>query len=114
MKELLGVEVPNDAQGCLQDIHWSMGAFGYFPSYALGNLYAAQFWATMNKAMPGLVDDISSGSLAEVAGWLKKNIHELGSTYLPSELVFNVTGTPLNPAHFARYLEEKYSKIYGF
>jgi carboxypeptidase Taq len=114
MKELLGVEVPNDAQGCLQDIHWSMGAFGYFPSYALGNLYAAQFWATMNKAMPGLVDDISSGSLAEVAGWLKKNIHELGSAYLPSELVFNVTGTPLNPAHFARYLEEKYSKIYGF
>jgi carboxypeptidase Taq len=114
MKELLGLDVPDNAHGCLQDIHWSMGAFGYFPSYALGNLYAAQFWATMNEAMPGMADAISKGDLSDTLGWLKKNIHELGASYLPSELIFNITGSSLNPGYFAQYLEEKYSKVYGF
>lgn len=114
MKDLLGVEVPNNAQGCLQDIHWSMGAFGYFPSYALGNLYAAQFWATMQKDLPNLESAIEEGNCAPAREWLQKNIHKPGNIYLPGELVEKVTGVALDASHFTRYLERKYSEIYGF
>lgn len=114
MEELLGVKVPNDAEGCLQDIHWSMGAFGYFPSYALGNLYAAQFWESMAKAVPDLDARIARGETKPVLDWLRSEVHAPGATYLPGELVEKVTGKPLDPAYFARYLERKYSKVYGF
>lgn len=114
MRDLLGVDVPDDRSGCLQDIHWSMGAFGYFPSYALGNLYAAQFMDAMRRAIPGLDARIESGSLAELKAWLSEHVHRPGATWLPSELVLNATGAPLDPSHFVRYLEGKYARIYGF
>ena len=114
MRELLGVVPPSDAKGCLQDVHWSAGLFGYFPSYSLGNLYAAQFWAAMRKDMPDLEERIERGDLASVLGWLGPRIHEGGSTYTPSELVLRVTGSPLDARHFVSYLNEKYSRIYGF
>ena len=114
IKDLLGLDVPNDAQGCLQDVHWSIGYFGYFPSYALGNLYAAQFWATMNAQMPDLGRELEMGESFRVREWLGKNIHKHGSIYLPGELVGRVTGSPLDASYFTRYLEEKYSAIYGF
>ncbi len=113
-KTLLGLDVPNNALGCLQDIHWSMGAFGYFPSYALGNLYASQFWSAMTKDIPDMDARLEAGDCAIVLAWLEKNIHRCGAMYLPGELVEKVTGKALDPAYFARYLNEKYGRIYGF
>jgi len=113
-KELLGLTPPDDARGCLQDIHWSMGAIGYFPSYALGNLYAAQFWARMKKDIPGLEAQVESGDVAPVLGWLREKIHRHGTAYLPGELVERVTGEKLDARYFVEYLTEKYSKVYGF
>lgn len=112
--ELLGIEAADDRQGCLQDVHWSMGAFGYFPSYALGNLYAAQFWAALKQEIPDIEARISSGDTSAVLGWLRKNIHSQGARYTPAELVKKVTGQALDPTWFEKYLREKYSKIYGF
>lgn len=119
MKELLGVVPPDDAHGCLQDIHWSMGAFGYFPSYSLGNLYAAQFWNAMKRDVPGLValgrQDAGASQeydTSPVLAWLREHIHKPGSTWTPGELVQRVTGEPLNADHFVRYLEAKYEGVY--
>jgi carboxypeptidase Taq len=114
MQELLGVAPPDDVSGCLQDVHWSAGLFGYFPSYALGNLYAAQFWSAMKKEIPDIDRRIESGDLASLLSWLRKSVHEPGATYLPGELVLRVTGSSLDPSHFVAYLNEKYSRIYGF
>jgi len=114
VKDFFHIDVPDDAQGCLQDVHWSMGAFGYFPSYALGNLYAAQFWATMKCRIPDLEKKIEEGDSAAALAWLRGNIHGFGATYLPGELVEKVTGSPLDPAYFTKYLEDKYGRIYGF
>ena len=113
-RELLGVEAPDDRQGCLQDVHWSMGAFGYFPSYALGNLYGAQFWAALKKEIPDVEARISRGDTSAVLAWLRMNVHVQGSRYTPGELVKKVTGQELDPVWFEKYLREKYSKIYGF
>jgi carboxypeptidase Taq len=113
-RELLGVEAPDDRQGCLQDVHWSMGAFGYFPSYALGNLYGAQFWAALKKEIPDVEARISRGDTSAVLAWLRMNVHAQGSRYTPGELVKKVTGQELDPVWFEKYLREKYSKIYGF
>lgn len=114
LKDLLGIVPKNDAEGCLQDIHWSMGAIGYFPSYALGNLYGAQFFAKMKKDLNHVEVDISNGKTKTVLDWLRANIHTWGSYYTPGELVKKVTGEDLNPEYFVEYLKTKYSKIYGF
>jgi len=81
---------------------------------SLGNLYAAQFWSTMQEAIPDLAAKIEEGDCGPAREWLAKNIHKVGTTYLPGELVEKVTGSPLNASHFTRYLEKKYSEIYGF
>lgn len=114
MKELLGVTPPDDAKGCLQDVHWSAGLFGYFPSYSLGNLYAAQFWDKMGAEVPRLEERIEEGELGHVLSWLRAKIHAPAAAYLPTELVEKVTGAPLDARHFVKYLEEKYAKVYGF
>ena len=114
MKELLGLDVPNNASGCLQDIHWSMGSFGYFPSYALGNLYAAQFWHQMHIDIPDLESQIASGNSAVPLAWLRKNVHCHGSFYKPDELLKKATGESLSPRYFAAYLDTKYAAIYGY
>eukprot|EP01041_Mallomonas_annulata_P007569 gene7569-15522_t len=113
MKDMLGVTVPSDAQGVLQDIHWSLGAFGYFPSYTLGAMIASQLFETAEESIPNLRDKISKGEFKELRTWLKTNIHEVGSLYAsPDELLVAVTKKPLDPKIFLQYLENKYGKLY--
>lgn len=113
MKEYLGVDVPNDREGVLQDVHWAHGGIGYFPTYSLGNLYAAQFYRAMKKDVKGIERKMSQGDFMPVLTWLRKNIHSLGKTYRAGELVERVTGKPLDSRYFIEYLEEKYGRIYG-
>lgn len=114
MKKYLGIEPPDDSRGCLQDVHWSAGLFGYFPSYALGNLYAAQFWDAMKAEIPDLEQRIESGDLVTPLDWLRKKVHIHGAVFRPEELVVRATGTELDPGHFIGYLRGKYSRLYGF
>jgi carboxypeptidase Taq len=112
-REYLGVEPGNDAQGVLQDVHWSGGMFGYFPSYALGNLYAAQFYHTMQKEMPDMMEMVEKGDLETIKKWLNDKIHRHGGVYKPSELIKMVTGEELSAKYFIDYLNKKYSEIYN-
>jgi carboxypeptidase Taq len=112
-KEYLGIEPENDAEGVLQDMHWSDGSFGYFPSYALGNLYGAQFLNKMVKDMPDFYRDIENGNLNNIREWLKENIHKHGCVYKPAQLIKDVTEEELNAKYFVEYLNRKYSKIYN-
>jgi carboxypeptidase Taq len=109
----LGLEVPDDARGCMQDIHWSMGALGYFPTYTLGNLYAAQFWATLRQALPSLDDDLRRGEFGGLLGWLKENVHAHGRRFTAPELCERITGQRLSHEPLLRYLEAKVRPIYG-
>lgn len=113
MKEYLGVKVPNDREGVLQDVHWSGGAFGYFPTYALGNLYAAQFYHALQKQVPNAERDMKKGNFLPVRNWLRKKIHVHGKTFSSEALVKEVTGEGLNANYFISYLKEKYSALYG-
>jgi len=113
MTDLLGITPTNDAEGCLQDIHWSMGAFGYFPTYALGNLYAAQFFAAARRDLPNLMQDFSQGKFGGLLGWLRTNIHQHGQRYRAGELVERVTGSPLSIEPFLSYVRAKFSPVYG-
>jgi carboxypeptidase Taq len=112
-KDLLGLDVPDDRRGCLQDIHWSMGAMGYFPTYTLGNLYASQFFEAACAQMPGLSDGFSRGEFMPLRKWLNENIHTHGKRYSPSELVQRVTGQPLSAEPLMRHLEGKLRPLYG-
>lgn len=112
MSELLGMRPDSDANGVLQDIHWSMGSFGYFPTYALGNLYGAQFAAKMRSVIPDLDRAIASGNLGVVREWLRREIHVHGAGLTASELCKQVTGSELAPHYFLDYLKEKYAPIY--
>jgi carboxypeptidase Taq len=113
MKDYLGVVPPSDAQGVLQDVHWSMGYIGYFPSYMLGNLYAAQMLPRIRKDLPTLDSDLGKGNLRPLLGWLRQNVHAEGATYNPNELIERITGKPLDPSHFVSYVKAKYGEIYG-
>lgn len=115
MKEHLGIDVPTDREGCLQDIHWPGGAFGYFPSYTLGAMTAAQLYIHLKtEVMPDMEERVKQGNVKDIRDWLKTEIHEVGSLY-PSldELLEKVTGEALNPQYFLEYLDEKYSKLYA-
>ncbi|MDB5259837.1 MAG: Thermostable carboxypeptidase 1 [Candidatus Nomurabacteria bacterium] len=112
VKEYLGVDVPDDSLGVLQDVHWSIGAFGYFPTYALGNLYSAQIFAIMKREMPNMEKKMAKGEFTEAGEWLKKNIHSLGRTYSSGELIKKVTGEKLNSSYFIEYIEKKYKDLY--
>lgn len=114
MKEFFGVDVPEDSRGCLQDVHWPSLAYGYFPSYTLGAMVAAQLYEFMDtKALPGMAERIAKGQFAEIKAFLNDKFHVLGSLY-PSldELLVAVTGEPLTPSYFIDYLTEKYTKMY--
>ena len=113
MKEYLGVTPPNDAQGVLQDIHWSGGMIGYFSTYALGNLISAQLWEKINQDIPDLPDQIRLGKFDALLGWLRQNIHRHGAKFEPQELVQKVTGSRIDPAAYVRYLTKKYGEIYN-
>ncbi len=111
MKELLGITPENDRLGVLQDVHWSYGYIGYFPTYSLGNLYSAQIANQMRSELD-LDYLISRGQFGEILQWLRKNIHIHGSLYYPNELIKNITGEELNPDYFMKYIQEKYTEIY--
>jgi carboxypeptidase Taq len=112
-KEYLNIDVPNDAQGVLQDVHWSHGSFGYFPTYSLGSFYAAQFFHQATKEMPNLLTEIENGNTTNLLNWIREKIHKHGKFYTAQELCINVTGEKLNFAHFMHYAATKYGAIYG-
>lgn len=112
-EEYLGVRPSNDTEGILQDMHWGGGSIGYFPSYALGNLYGAQFLHKMEQDIPDLYARIGKGELNVVHDFLKENIHKYGSEYKPTELIKKVTGEELTAKYFIDYLNKKYSDIYN-
>jgi carboxypeptidase Taq len=87
--------------------------FGYFPSYMLGNLYAAQMLATIRRELPNLDSTIQKGDLKPLLGWLQENVHQYGGMYEPQDLMKRITGEELNPAYFVRYVKEKFGAIYG-
>jgi carboxypeptidase Taq len=111
-KEYLGVEPTNNEEGVLQDVHWSSGAFGYFPSYALGNMYAAQMRNTMLARLPDFDELVKQGNLLPIKEWLVEQIYRYGKSLTPSEIIQQVTGEALNPDYLVAYLEEKYKEIY--
>jgi carboxypeptidase Taq len=113
MQEYLGVTPPDNARGVLQDIHWSFGAFGYFSTYALGNLVSAQLWEKINQDIPDLAGQIRQGKFDTLLGWLREKIHQPGRKFEPQELVQKVTGSRITPEPYMRYLRHKYSEIYG-
>jgi carboxypeptidase Taq len=112
MQELLGVVPPTDSEGCLQDIHWSRPGFGYFPTYALGNLYAAQFYEAAVSQNPTIAEEMAQGKTDALVTWLRENIHEHGRKFTPAELVQKATGDPLTHEPFIRYVNKKFSEIY--
>jgi len=112
MEEYLGVVPPDAALGVLQDVHWSMGYFGYFPSYMLGNLYAAQIFATLRDEVPTLNQQVESGDLSVLLDWLRSKVHSHGAIYDPTDLIERISGKPLDPSYFVRYVVEKYTDIY--
>lgn len=113
VKEYLGITPPDDAKGVLQDIHWANGYFGYFSTYALGNLVSAQLWEKINQDLPDLADQIRAGKFAALLDWLRTKIHVHGRKFEPQELVQKVTGSKIDPTPYMRYLNKKYSEIYG-
>lgn len=113
MQEYLGMTPPNDAAGVLQDIHWSFGAFGYFSTYALGNLVSAQLWEMINRDIPDLADHVRAGKFESLLVWLREKIHRHGRKFKPQELMQKVAGSKIDPAPYVRYLRTKYSEIYG-
>lgn len=112
MNDYLGVVPSNNGEGVLQDVHWSGGDFGYFPSYALGAMYAAQFKHKMKEELPSYDELIKSGELHQIVNWLTRNIHQYGMLKKPVEILKDVTGEELNVTYFLEYLEEKYAKLY--
>jgi carboxypeptidase Taq len=111
-KALLGLVPPTPSQGVLQDIHWAMGLFGYFPTYALGNLYAAQLWEQARHDLPDLEAGLAAGRLAPLRAWLGRSVHAPGRTHSASDLLRRATGRPLEVAPFTRYLHAKYTRLY--
>jgi len=112
-KDYLGLDVPDDSLGCLQDVHWSMGYVGYFSTYTLGNLASVQIFEKALADEPAIPADIERGEFASLLGWLRMNIHQHGRKYQPGELLQRVTGRPLDSAPYLAYLQRKYSEIYG-
>ena len=112
--ECFGLTPPNDSLGCLQDIHWSLGDFGYFPTYALGNLFAAQFFTSFVKDHPDWGERVARGDLAFIRDWLASKIHRWGRMYNSEELVKKITGKPLSETAYCNYLKGKYKEIYNF
>jgi carboxypeptidase Taq len=108
MRELLGIAPPDDTDGCLQDIHWPSGAWGYFPTYTLGAMTAAQLFAAARSQRPDLLDDIARGDFGRLLGWLREQVHAKASRYSANEILVQATGTPLKVDAFRRHLEERY------
>ena len=114
MQEYLGIVPERDAEGVLQDVHWSLGALGYFPTYTLGNLYAAMFFQQACQDIPSLETEIQRGHLLSLKDWLNRNIHQYGRQYSSTDLLHRITGRALSVKPFLSYLQTKIGNIYGF
>lgn len=112
-KDYLGIDVPSDDKGVLQDIHWSHGSFGYFPTYSIGSFYAAQFYAAAKSEIKDLGKAVENGNLKPLLDWLRKNIHQHGMLYSAEEICRRITGEKLNFKYFMSYAQEKYSHLYN-
>lgn len=112
-QEIVGLVPANDRTGVLQDVHWSDGAFGYFPSYCLGNMLAAQLWYRAVELRPGLEEEFARGDFTWLLGWLREQVHAQGRRFDALELARRVTATELSPKALVRYLRERYGKLYG-
>jgi len=112
-KDFLGLDVESDATGCLQDVHWSFGLVGYFPTYTLGNLHAAQMWETINEQIPDLDTQIAAGEFGALLTWTRENIHQHGRRYTASETIERATGKPLGADPLMRHLESRVRPAYG-
>jgi len=112
--DYLGVEIQNDSEGVMQDTHWAGGSFGYFPSYALGNIYDGVWLTKLNKDLPGWRNQIQAGSFKETKRWLTDNVYGYGNLYDPEDLVKEVTGRGLVVKPFIDYLDAKFGAIYGY
>jgi len=113
-EELLGLIPKDDAEGVLQDIHWSWGSIGYFPTYFLGSLYASQIYNDALKKRPTLPEDYAKGEFSNLLAYLRENVHQHGSIYRANDLITRITGEGLNPDYFLKYVEEKFYPIYEF
>jgi carboxypeptidase Taq len=112
MQDYLGLTPTDDASGVLQDVHWSAGILGYFPTYALGNLVSAQLWERINRDIPDLSDQIRSGKFDRLLDWLRENVHRHGAKFRPQELVKRIVGKPIDPQPYLAYLEHKFGEVY--
>ncbi|MEE8356057.1 MAG: carboxypeptidase M32, partial [Anaerolineales bacterium] len=112
MEDYLGIIPPDDADGVLQDVHWSAGILGYFPTYTLGNLVSNQLWEKINQDIPGLSSQIQGGNFKELLAWLRENVHQHGSKFKPQVLVNRIVGSGIKPEAYLRYLNDKFGAIY--
>jgi carboxypeptidase Taq len=112
--DYLGVKVQDDSEGVMQDTHWASGLYGYFPSYALGNIYSGQITAAVTKDLPDWRSQLAVGKIDQLNEWLKRNIHSQSDLYDPEELIKKATRRNLNSELYLSYLKEKYGAIYGF
>lgn len=113
MQEMLGVTPPDDAQGCLQDIHWASGIFGYFPTYQLGNVYAAQLFEAAQRDIPELQEEFRAGRFQPLLSWLREHIHQHGRRYTPAQLLERATGRGPDATPYVAYLKNKFEPLYG-
>jgi carboxypeptidase Taq len=115
MRDLLGVEVPDDARGVLQDVHWSSGSIGYFPTYALGNVISLQIWAMVREAIPDLDAQMEAGELEGLSSWLRENLYSLGRKFTPKETIERITGSAtIDPQPYLAYLRDKASALAAY
>jgi carboxypeptidase Taq len=112
MRDYLGITPPNDALGCLQDVHWSGASFGYFPTYALGTLLSAQLYDKAIAETPTIPSDLAAGDFGTLLGWLRENVHHPGRRYLPAELVEKICGEPAQSQSYLKYLNDKFRDVY--
>jgi carboxypeptidase Taq len=113
-QKYLGLTVPDDSVGVMQDIHWSSGLYGYFPGYALGNIYGGQILQALEKTKADWRHEIAAGSFSQVKDWLTRNVYSYGDIYDSMELIEKITGESLNVDHYVAYLDEKFKAIYGY
>lgn len=107
MKDYLGIDVPDDAHGCLQDVHWASGGFGYFPTYQLGNVVASQIWARLTREIPDTDAQLERGEFGEIHDWLRSHLYRYGRIFTPAETIERVAGGPIDPTPYLEYLRAK-------
>jgi carboxypeptidase Taq len=112
MREYLGIQVPDDTHGVLQDIHWSGGMLGYFPTYSLGNIISCQIWEKANTALPDLAGQFERGEFMPLREWLRENLHQYGRKFTPVEMLRRLTGSNIEVGPYVRYLYAKLRDIY--